>query len=208
TEGLERIYSRFAVHTPHRLRDLQPGLSCEEIDQYVKDFPFRLPHEVYKLYQWHNGLHGWNFLFENYEFLSLESAIYIYQEELRQAQADYPEIAEFFQYRFPIFQLWSESSVFLTVSSDEKQGTLIHGYDISFEDYSLRYHSLTDLILHSAQWYESAIFMVQDNRWRIDDEAAYWLDVKYMARERIVEIVHSRGGGLQQSIYQRFLNEI
>lgn len=206
TQGLERICSRLATYKPHRVRALEPALSHEEIETAVQDLPFRLPSETYELYQWRNGLLGWNFLFENYEFLSLDSAISNYQGELRQVQADHPEIAEFFQYRFPIFQLWSDCGVFLTVVPTERGESPIHGYDIECEDYTLRYYSLTNLILHSAEWYETAIFVEQDNEWRIDDEAAYWLDVKYMAHERVVEVVQRKGGGLRQSIYQQFLD--
>lgn len=204
-EGLERIRNVFAAHAPHRVRDMGAGLSSEEIEEVTRDLHFILPAEVYELYQWRNGL-SWNFLFENYEFLSLKSAVSCYQEELKQAQANYPEVAQFFQYRLPIFQLWSDSGVLLTVAPLEKEGSPIYGFDVEFEDYTLRYCSLTDLILHSAEWYETATFVEQDNEWRIDDKAAYWLDVKYMARERIAKVVQGKGGGLRQSIYQQFLD--
>ena len=84
--------------------------------------------------------------------------MYKYQGELEQAKADHPQIAEFFQYRFPLFENSSEDGVFLTVTSDAKEKSPIWGYDISFEDFGLHYHSLTDLISHSAEWYETAIF--------------------------------------------------
>ncbi len=167
-----------------------------------------MPSEVYELYQWRNGLFGWNFLFENYEFLSLEQAVYKYHEELEQVKADLPKIAEFFQYRFPLFENWSECGVFITIALDKKQESPVYGYDISFEDFALRYHSLTDLILHSAEWYETAIFIDDDDCWdieKVSNEAQYWLDTKYMVRDRIVSSVEGKGGGLQQSIYQRFL---
>lgn len=207
TEGLDRICARFANYTPHCIRDLNPGLSLEEIEEKIQDLAFRLPPEVYELYQWHDGLSGWDFLFENYEFLPLTSAVYKYQEELKQVQADYPEIAEFFQYRFPLFENSSESGVFLTIAPGKEEGSSIYCYDIRFKDYSLRYHRLTDLILHSAEWYETAVFIEQDTEWRImDDEAECWLNVKYMVRDHILESVHRSGGGLQTSLYQRFLD--
>jgi|GEM_PF-6128823 len=101
--GLERIRSKLTEYVPTRASDLGSGLALEEIEEVVRVLPFRLPSEVYELYQWRDGLFA-NFLFENYEFLSLKSAVYSYQEELAQAQADYPTIAELFQYRFPIFR--------------------------------------------------------------------------------------------------------
>jgi hypothetical protein len=207
TEGLDRICRRFEVYEPHRIRALGQGLSLEVIEERVQDLPFKLPSEVYELYEWHDGLEDWSFLFENYHFLSLKRSVYEYQSELKQIQCDFPEVANLFQYRFPIFQNWADCGVFLTVFPDNKGENSIHGHDIRFKDYSLRYHRLTDLILHSAEWYESAKFDEYDG-WDIDDEIAYQLDVKYMARERIVELVsRNKGQGLQGSVYQRFLNE-
>jgi hypothetical protein len=210
--GLERIRNKLTEYVPDRASELRCGLLLEEIEETFRSLPFGIPSEVCELYQWRDGLFA-NFLFENYEFLPLKSAVYSYQEELAQAQADRPEIAEFFQYRFPLFQLWSDSGVLLTVVPNEQGGSPIYGYDVECEDYSLRYDSLTQLILHAAEWYETAPFIEQDNElriynaWKIDPESAYWLDVKYMARERIVRVVNMRGGGLRQSIYQRFLDE-
>ena len=115
---------------------------------------------------------------------------------------DYPEVAKFFRHRLPLFQLWSDCGVLLTVAPLEKDGSPIYGYDVEFQDYALRYCSLTDLILHSAEWYETATFVEPDDEWQIDDETAYWLDVKYMAREHIEKVVLGQGKGLRQSIYQ------
>jgi hypothetical protein len=168
TEGLDRIRKVFAAYTPHRVKDIGVGLALEKIEEITRNLHFILPPEVYELYQWGNGL-SWNFLFENYEFLSLKLAIQCYQEELSQAKADYPEIAEFFQYRFPIFQLWCDSGVLLTVAPLERKGSPIYGFDVEFNDYTLRYYSLTDLILHSAEWYETATFEDRDNTWKIDN---------------------------------------
>ena len=58
---------------------LQPGLSYEEIDRRVADLPFKLPEEVYQLYQWKNGTcdgeEDFSKFFNGYTFLSLEAAI-------------------------------------------------------------------------------------------------------------------------------------
>jgi hypothetical protein len=203
TEGLDRIYRRFETCVPHRIRDLGQGLSLEVIKSSTHDLPFKLPPEICELYQWYDGLSNWEFLFENYNFLSLKIAIYEYQGELKQAQQDRPEIVDLFRYRFPIFQNWADCGVFLTVLLSEKGDSPIYGYDPPFRDYSLRYNHLIDLILHSAEWYETATFDKLDNQWEIDNELADRLDVKYMARERIIELVR-RGSGQK---YERYLDE-
>ena len=204
-KGLNRICQRFEIHTSHRVSALKPDLSLKEIEKLIKNTPFKLPSEVYELYQWRNGSSGWDFLFENYEFLSLQRAIYEYQQELRQVQTSHPKIANIFQYRFPLFQNTSECGVFLMVAPDSEMECPIYGYDISFNDYSPRYRCLTDLILHSAEWYESAIFVEHDNEWVINDEESYWLDTKYLTKERIIELMNGNGG-LQQFVYQSFLD--
>jgi hypothetical protein len=208
TDGLDRIYSSHETYRPHRIRSLGQSLSLEVIEESIQDLPLKLPPEVYELYQWHDGSLDQKFLFENYDFLSLKTAVYKYREELQQVQEDLPEVADFFKYRFPLFENWAENGVFLTVAPNEKGESPIYGYDITYEDYSLQYHRLTDLILHSAEWYEAATFDRLDGVWRVDDfELECRLDVKYMARERIIEIAKWSGGGLRQSVYERYLDE-
>lgn len=54
--NLKRIWACIEEKAPE-VKDLfQPGLKSEEIDQITKDLPFKLPLEVYELYQWRNGL--------------------------------------------------------------------------------------------------------------------------------------------------------
>lgn len=54
--NLKRIWDCVEQKAPE-IKDLfQPGLKPEEIDEIAKDLPFKLPQEVYELYQWRNGL--------------------------------------------------------------------------------------------------------------------------------------------------------
>lgn len=53
---LKRIWDCIEQKAPE-VKDLfQPGLKTEEIDEITKHLPFKLPKEVYELYQWRNGL--------------------------------------------------------------------------------------------------------------------------------------------------------
>lgn len=54
TEALERILKWLEEYRPYDASFLQPGLSTNEIEFMTKDLPFKLPHEVYELYQWKN----------------------------------------------------------------------------------------------------------------------------------------------------------
>lgn len=86
TDALERILIYLEEHESleyARFESLQEGLTREEIDDLTAGLPFRLPVEVYELYQWGNGAwvdeewHGQYFMGEI--FLPLETAVAIYE---------------------------------------------------------------------------------------------------------------------------------
>ena len=80
SQALERIWNWFQVNAPAMLTFLQPGITYGHIDAQ-QDLPFRLPEEVYQLYQWHNGSSAEQYIefLPHYRFLSLEEAIAQYQ---------------------------------------------------------------------------------------------------------------------------------
>jgi cell wall assembly regulator SMI1 len=53
---LTNLEAFFAESRSHLLENLLPGLSVQEINEKVAEFPFFLPEEFYTLYQWHNGI--------------------------------------------------------------------------------------------------------------------------------------------------------
>lgn len=208
TEGLNHIYCWFAEHIPDRIPQIVAGISLEEIDETGARLPFKLPDELYELYQWRNGSSGYKFMFERYEFMSLDYAVREYENEILQLRYDECEEVEFFQHWFPVFELWYDR-VFYAIAPKGQGGSLLHIYDIEMKDYSLRYYNLTDLILHGAAWCDSARFIENEQAWRVEDEIEYRLDVKYMAREYIVNVVNRAGaGGLRKSAYQACLEEV
>jgi cell wall assembly regulator SMI1 len=79
TEALQRIEAWLQNHMTNRAAELKPGLTRDEIEEQVKDLPFSLPEVVYELYQWHDGNVD-KFVFEQYDFLSLNDAIEAYHE--------------------------------------------------------------------------------------------------------------------------------
>ena len=81
-DALDRIVNWLEKHPSEKYASvdvLQPGLHYEEIDRRVADLPFKLPEEVYEIYQWRNGTcdgeEDFSKFFSNYAFLSLESNI-------------------------------------------------------------------------------------------------------------------------------------
>ncbi|MEH1934323.1 MAG: hypothetical protein V7L14_11495 [Nostoc sp.] len=98
TDALDRILNWLQQKKPFYASSLQPGLVYEEIEEKVKSLPFRLPREVYELYQWRNGMccigKGEKIaqFFHGYTFLSLENAIDQYNQLMElwdDAELDY-----------------------------------------------------------------------------------------------------------------------
>ncbi|MEH2311696.1 MAG: SMI1/KNR4 family protein [Nostoc sp.] len=80
-ENLKRIWDCLVIKAPEITSLLQPGLKPEEIDEITKDLPFKLPEEVYEIYQWRNGLlkgvdlYGWKSRESFIDFNSLQATI-------------------------------------------------------------------------------------------------------------------------------------
>jgi hypothetical protein len=219
TDGLDRIYKKLSNYAPYRVSQLTPGLSLEEINEIAQGLPFNLPSEVYELYQWRDG-HGFNFVFENYEFPSLRSAINLYEGELRQLQQDYPEVAETFQLRFPLFEN-PDSGVLFTILPDGKNGSPVYIHDVECTNYELLYDNLTNLILHAAEWSDNFTFDENEREFNINfnvesniktwfeiktmSDIHIYLETKYMAREHIVRVANNTGYGLKASMYKHFI---
>ena len=118
TEGLDRIYSWFAQYIPDRIPQVVLGISLKEIDETEARLPFKLSEELHELYQWRNGSLGYNFMFERYEFMSLDQAVRDYENEILQLRYDECEEVEFFQHWFPVFELWYDRA-FYAISPNE-----------------------------------------------------------------------------------------
>lgn len=58
TKALNRLDSALNQTALAVVKRLQPGLTRAEIAQQTTSFSWELPHYVYTLYQWHNGLSG------------------------------------------------------------------------------------------------------------------------------------------------------
>ncbi len=182
TEALQRIEVWLQNHMPNRAAELKPGLTRDEIEGKVKDLPFSLPEEVYELYEWHDGSVD-RFLLENYDFLSLGSAVVAYHEWLSEVQFHERKEGYFFEKSIPIFQLWSENGVLLSIVCEDSKNYPVRMLDIYCRDFSVRYRSLKDLILHLADWYESAKYYEKDDCWEVEAERERFLSKKYMAEK-------------------------
>lgn len=79
TQALNKIAQWVKTNMPDHPAVMNKGLTRKEIEEKVKELPFKLPEEVYELYQWANGginsfiphPTGWDLT----SFRSLEEAI-------------------------------------------------------------------------------------------------------------------------------------
>ncbi|RUS96513.1 hypothetical protein DSM106972_087000 [Dulcicalothrix desertica PCC 7102] len=105
---LERIVKWLEKYRPYDVSFLQPGLTKNEIEIITEKLPFKLPHEVYELYQWKNGTSQadqyWEFglFFDCWSFKPLNSVVNEYLS--RHHIDDNPYLFSFMsRYTLPIF---------------------------------------------------------------------------------------------------------
>ncbi|OJJ18414.1 hypothetical protein BI308_22230 [Roseofilum reptotaenium AO1-A] len=213
TQALDRISNRLATYSPHRFNDLCPRLDISEIENFMQPLSFRLPADIDVLYQWHDGDNHEGFLFADYNFLSLELAVYKYYEVIDEDldilgemyEEDTPGITELFKNCLPLFEFCNKDDVLIAVDCRDLDASPIYSYDLSNRNFAKRYHSFTDLILHLADWYECAQFSEDKNCWELRDSVVeHQLNVNHMARDYITRLVRQ---GQSIPIYEQFLAE-
>ena len=81
TVALERIMNWLRQHQPSYAASFLPGLKLDEIQELEKELGFKLPEEIYQLYQWRNGTEedAMALVFPSMLFLPLSEAIGISQ---------------------------------------------------------------------------------------------------------------------------------
>ncbi|MDB9519514.1 SMI1/KNR4 family protein [Roseofilum reptotaenium CS-1145] len=77
TDALDRIIKWLEIHKPELAHSFQPGLSFDEIQAGEEKIGFKLPADIYELYQWRNGatLDCHFLVFPSMVFLPFDEAI-------------------------------------------------------------------------------------------------------------------------------------
>jgi cell wall assembly regulator SMI1 len=176
TEALERIVNWWRQHPSDNYASvevLEPGLTHKEIERRVTDLPFRLPKEVYKLYQWRNGTYDGEEeragFFDGLTFLSLEAALDKYDELIEDAKEQAEDLGEDFGLDandiwdvnwFPLFQYIDYEDYYFLIGENIQQETSpVFAKLAEYADISKEYSSLTKMMLYLAEKLES-----KDNR--------------------------------------------
>lgn len=182
TSALERISAWYQEKQSRSV--FQPGLSRSVIDELVKDLAFPVPEEVYKLYEWCNGSSDDSdaIAFHQRYVLPLEEAVkwrqglggLNYGEDWMQDDPSW----------FPVLKLWCDHAFYVVVLGDREK-SVVRNYDPECQNYNIYYESLTKLLLHSAEWLESAQYFENISSWAVERKLDSRLIVKYRVRESI-----------------------
>lgn len=138
------------------LEVLEPGLTYEEIEEMVADLPFRLPQEVYELYQWRNGTcygeEDFARFFYYRAFLSLESALEKYEELIE-------DVAYWESDWFPIFEENDNRGYYFIIGDREvKEISPVFSFDWEEPDIEKIYDSLAEMMLKIADDYDTGAY--------------------------------------------------
>lgn len=182
TSALERIDTWYQEKLSRSV--FQPGLSRNAIDNLVRDLPFPVPEEVYELYEWCNGSseNSEAIAFHQQYLLPLGEAVSLRQDQygLNYGDDTWQDDSSW----FPVFKLWCDPVFYVVVLGDKKKSP-VRNYDPECEDYRVYYESLTKLLLHSAEWLESAQHHENVKSWEVERSIDAKLQVKYRVRESI-----------------------
>jgi hypothetical protein len=179
--ALERIN---AWHQEKKSRSIfQPGLSRSAIDELVKDLQFPVPEEIYELYQWCNGSSEVPIAFHQQYVLPLEEAVRWRQDRYGLNYGEDDRIQDDPTW-FPVFRLWCDHAFYVVVLGD-KEKSIVRNYDPECKNYNIYYESLTNLLLHSAEWLELSQYYENVKLWEVERRSDARLKVKYRVRESI-----------------------
>jgi SMI1 / KNR4 family (SUKH-1) len=179
TSALERISDWYQKNESRSV--LRPGLSPAEIDEIVKDLQYRVPNELYELYEWCNGSsENDRVAFRQFYLLPLAESVRLRKRPhgLNEGSEPIPDDPKW----LPIFELWYGGAFYVVVLGDKEKNP-VRLYDTEFGKYELRYDNLTNMFLHCAEWLELAQFDEKGRTWEVDGRIDSELDVKYMIQE-------------------------
>lgn len=188
---LERLFQWLAINVPRIAQGLQPGLTREQIEVQVQALPFRLPEELYLLYQWRNGgtveiapeghppYQGAIELLPPYRLLSLEEAI----EEYTNFLACYGELEQSGDIpadSYLCFPVMNDSVYYYAARCDTepKASAAILEANLFAEDrLSLTFNSLTEMMQAIVECCETGVYSSDGyaiDRLALAEEAAIW----------------------------------
>ncbi len=178
TEALERIMNWQHKHQPEYAASFLPGLKTDEIESVEEELGFKLPKEIYDLYQWRNGTEEDTkaLCFPSIQFLPLSRAI-----EYSQGCNEYIESGKEFVTEESEWYEISPLFVFIENNCDFGGVPLIAPQREKFPVFILLeaampkifYTSITDMMLTLAECYETGAYYLNRDGYICEDECKY-----------------------------------
>jgi hypothetical protein len=172
TDALNRIMAWLQQNCPACTLSFQPGLSPEQVASRLGELLFRVPREVYELYQWRNGDDRERPIFVYHYLLELDAALGYsqginYFDLLEGREADGEPL-----YLFPIFHF--EGEYFAVVGSDSPSDASPVFHIADDASVGLAFTSLTNMMLTIAECYETDVYaVISDGDIEITDGAKF-----------------------------------
>jgi|GEM_PF-1270284 len=173
-EALERIMNWLRKHQPDYAASFQPGLKSEEIQAAEAKVGFKLPPEIYELYQWRNGTEedAKAVCFPTMQFLPLSTAMecsqgwngFILEEKTIIEDSKWYETSPLFIF---LEDNCDSCGIPIVDYQIEKPPVVVLGEG---EMPHIFYTSLTDMMLTLAECYETNAYYVAKDGYVEEDE--------------------------------------
>jgi hypothetical protein len=216
---LDRVYAQVVSLELPVAGLLRPGLSEAEIAERVKALPFKLPREVYALYQWRDGMPTNRFdtaLFPGplagWVFNALDDALVRYQEQIAIAQdvagADGDWRAIWDPLWFPVFDSDVPQSLCVLGQEHERATAPILLVDVESGGVYEKYTSLTHLMRVVVECYERGGFRLSADGMLEVDEALVGMVQRRHAHEQAEAALATLRGDTEGPALGEALNEV
>jgi hypothetical protein len=203
TKELQYISDWLEYLDPNFVDCYNSGLSRQQIDEIIKDLPFKLSEEVYELYQWGNGVANYvpiDFLFPeqlyadpSIPFCRLQDLVYIYKimEQSSQASRNQDFNYEYWNQKwFPIGAFEVKRILYVVGDIDPSP---VYLWDVDYLDNPVRvYKNLTSMISIIAECCESDLYQLIPNKYGHGEDDAMVIRIDEEKLE------------LEKAIYQKY----
>ncbi|MBD2450658.1 HEAT repeat domain-containing protein [Nostoc sp. FACHB-152] len=179
TDALDRIETWLVKNQPEFALSLQPGLTNAEIDTILQNFPYAMPEELYEFYGWHNGCRylSYGYVIPFYDnFFSLQDAM-----EYRQNALSWD--SEWNSHWLPILDGNGDYRYAVVVGEETAPVWFI---DPECGIKEIRWDSLTDLMLATAECYETGAYYI-DNEGYIEEDKPKIAEIRRKYNYCVVE---------------------
>lgn len=184
-----------------------PGLTHQQIDEIVKDLPFKLSDEVYELYQWRNGIADNNyypvveFLFPNQLFSNSPTSFWTLQDSISNYH-DLWQLSESIMMNKPYDNYKGWDKEWFPIASFENKRILyvvgdldpspIYLVDYIFIDNPLRvYKSLVNMISVIAECCEFCLYQIIPDEYGEEEDMIIRIDEEQLEIEKEIYRKHN-----------------